>query len=119
MQMNPAQFLSQWGQLNDQGLADEQVVDLIIRNRHDCAIPEIPMPANPYQAAGQGIADARKIAFDVRDIDTYDIWVELSKWNPTRVLTLVLTLAAALPEDRSIEDLLDWVHDFNQIEAAS
>lgn len=69
----------------------------------------IPMPKNRYQAARVAMDDAITLICDVRDIDPADVWAQVSSWSPTRIVSCLIALAAAHPDDKPLEESLAWV----------
>lgn len=53
--------------------------------------------------------DACTLICDVRDIDPVDVWTNISSWSPTRMVSCLIALAAAHPDDKPLEASLDWV----------
>ena len=71
--------------------------------------PVIPKPKNQYQAARVAMDDAVSLICDVRDIDPHDVWDNVSSWSPTRIVSCLIALAAAHPDDKPLEESLSWV----------
>ncbi len=112
--MNSHQFAHQWDQLAAQGLTDEQIRHTPRDRATTRPTPAIAMPVNEFQAAGQALQDAQMLICDVRDIDPTDLWHTIAAWNPTRIVTALITLAAMVPDDQPAEQLLSWLNNIRE-----
>ena len=70
---------------------------------------------------GEDLADmadvAARFAAEMRE-DVESIWLELLNMQPQRMRELVMVLAAMVPDDQPISELLKWVTDLPLREAA-
>lgn len=55
--------------------------------------------------------DAVQLVSAVRELDPREVWGTLALWtaeDPLRVYAAVVTLAAMVPDDRPVSELLEW-----------
>lgn len=71
----------------------------------DC---HFPLQADVENLADCAVDDAAEITTRLREEDPRELWAELSAMHPTRVLALVYALAAMVPTDRPVAQLLAW-----------
>lgn len=57
---------------------------------------------------------AARFAADIRD-DVESLWLELLDMEPQRMRELVLLLAAMVPADQTVSELLGWVTDLEAV----
>lgn len=67
-----------------------------------------PAPSDVEQLVEQSIEDAAEAVCRVREESPGALWADLTGMSPERVLALVFTLAAMVPDDRTVGDLLAW-----------
>lgn len=76
------------------------------------AIAACPAVDDRHGVADQAVADAAALATAVRDDDPREIWGQLALWNdadPIRLYAAVVALAAMVPVDLPVTELLGWV----------
>lgn len=72
-------------------------------------------------AAERAVVDAMDLAVAVRDVDPRDLWRELDALrvcDPRRLLAAAVGLAAMVPVDRPVRELLAWTESFDVQEVA-
>ena len=67
-----------------------------------------PAPSDVDQLVEQSIEDAAEAVCRVREESLGALWADLVGMSQDRVLALVFTLAAMVPDDRTVGDLLAW-----------
>lgn len=75
------------------------------------AIAACPHVDNPVDVANNAAVDAMHLIEAVRDLDPREVWGRLAIWteeNPIRLLAATVALAAMVPADRPVSDLLEW-----------
>ena len=87
--------------------------------RRQQAIAACPDVDQRAWRAHLAVMDALVMA--VRDLDPREVWGTLALWaarDPLRLFALVTALAAMVPEDRPVRELLAWTESFNDQEVA-
>ncbi|OZE04363.1 hypothetical protein CH249_25865 [Rhodococcus sp. 05-2255-3B1] len=69
---------------------------------------EYPEPGSESALAEQSIEVAAEVICRIREEDTHGLWADLSRMTPNCLLSLVFTLAAMVPDDRTVGQLLAW-----------
>lgn len=80
--------------------------------QRDEAIAACPVVDQRHARADQAVADACALATAVRDDDPREVWGQMWLWldeDPLRVLAAVTALAAMVPVDLPVTELLAWV----------
>jgi hypothetical protein len=72
---------------------------------------ELPAATEVEGLVEQALEDAADMITRIRDEDPHTLWVELSCMPPTRVLALVHILAAMVPANRPMSQLLAWTDE--------
>lgn len=81
------------------------------------AIDACPVVDRREHRAYTAILDAQDLALAVRDLDPREVWGTLALWSekdPLRVYAAVTALAAMVPIDRPVNELLAWTEPFNE-----
>lgn len=81
------------------------------------ACPDIP-PTKAAWIADQARNDAMDLAVDVRDLDPRHVWGRLALWNekdPVRLYAVCVVLAAMVPTDVPVGELLAWTEPLRVI----
>lgn len=75
------------------------------------AIEACPPVDNPGDTADNAVLDATYLAEAVRDLDPREVWGRLAIWaeeTPLRLIAVAWALAAMVPQDQPVSDLLAW-----------
>lgn len=75
------------------------------------AVEACPHVDNPVDTANEAAVDALYLVEAVRELDPREVWGRLAIWaedTPVRLLAVVVALAAMVPADRPVSDLLKW-----------
>jgi hypothetical protein len=90
-------------------------------NRRDHAIAACPIVDRREHRAYTAVLDAQDLAMAVRDLDPREVWGTLAGWlehDPLRMLAAVTALAAMVPVDRPVSELLAWTDTLTEKGAA-
>lgn len=68
----------------------------------------LPTPRDVDDLADRAVEDAADMITRIREEDPQTLWVELAQMPPARLFALVYALAAMVPENRTISQLLAW-----------
>lgn len=77
-----------------------------------------PRPAQGTRAAVAAITRATHLACLVRDEGACSVGAYLDALTADQMYGLVVTLAAMVPDDRTVDELLDWTKDAGQLRLA-
>lgn len=83
------------------------------RDRAIKACPEVDRPAHRAYTA---VIDAQDLTMAVRDRDPREVWGTLALWceqDPLRLFAAVTALAAMVPADRPVRELLAWTESLS------
>lgn len=75
------------------------------------AIAACPHVDSPVDVASNAVVDALYLMEAVRDLDPREVWGRLAIWaagSPVRLVAATVALAAMVPADRSVSELLAW-----------
>jgi hypothetical protein len=90
--------------------------------RTDRAIAACPAVDRREHRAYTGVLDAQDLVMAVRDLDPREVWGTLALWHendPLRLFAAVTALAAMVPTDRSVRELLAWTEALTPREEAA
>lgn len=79
--------------------------------RRDLAACPAVAPSEVNSIAERAQTDAMDLAMDVRDLDPRVAWGRLVRWgrqDPPRLVAACVALAAMVPVDRPVSELLAW-----------
>jgi len=79
--------------------------------RRDQVIANCPTVDRREHRAYLAVLDAQDLVIAVRDLDPREVWGTLAAWgqeDPLRVYAVVTALAAMVPTDRPVRDMLAW-----------
>lgn len=75
------------------------------------AIEACPHVDNPVDTADNAVVDGMYLMEAVRQLDPREVWGRLAIWaveDPTRLIAATVALAAMVPADRPLGELLGW-----------
>lgn len=79
--------------------------------RREHALAACPVVDRPQHRAYTAVLDAQDLTMAVRDLDPHEVWGTLALWSeqdPLRLFAAVTALAAMVPADRPVRELLAW-----------
>lgn len=86
-------------------------------NRRTAAIAACPAVDRVQYRAHTAVLDASDLVMAVRDLDPREVWGTLAIWceqNPLRLFAAVTALAAMVPVDAPVAELLAWTESLAQ-----
>lgn len=90
-------------------------------NSRDHAVAACPVVDRREHRAYTAVLDAQDLAMAVRELDPREVWGTLAIWcerDPLRLYAAVTALAAMVPPDRPVRDLLAWTESLTRKDAA-
>lgn len=84
-------------------------------NSREHAVAACPVVDRREHRAFLAVLDAQDLVMAVRDLDPHEVWGTLALWaerDPLRVYAAVTALAAMVPADRPVRELLAWTESF-------
>lgn len=82
----------------------------------DRAIEACPEVDRPGHRAYMAVVDAQDLTMAVRNLDPREVWGTLALWSerdPLRLFAAVTALAAMVPADRPVRELLAWTESLH------
>lgn len=90
-------------------------------SRREHAIAACPVVDRREHRAYTAVLDAQDLAMDVRDVDPREVWGTLALWaerDPLRLYAAVTALAAMVPVETPVSELLAWTEPLTEKGAA-
>ena len=87
----------------------------------DRAVEACPVVDRREHRAYEAVLDASDLAIAVRDVDPREVWGTLALWveqDPLRLFAAVTALAAMVPVETPVSELLAWTNNLIEKGAA-
>lgn len=101
------------GPAHDVARGTPRVLAVLAEVLDDVTLETPPEPMRPVSedSTEQAVLDAMDVATDLRDLDPREVWARLRAWmrdEPHRLVAAVVALAAMVPVETPVSELLAW-----------